>query len=805
MPTWTIGIAVAAVLIFMITYEARRRKRPVEQERAGSAALPEPPLLPASELLPLNPDPTPVSQAGEAAFVSQPNPSVPLEAESADTWRAFDPTLVSTQAVAPLATQVVAPFATQVVAPFATQVVAALETQAVAPLATHGAETLESADRASVAGFDGRSPWDERFVAAGLLRLKAEPSVGAGMTFWHGAPLALLVKAMRAHRDEDKGAFIGHLNAVAALAAGADLRVQRRHAFALLKAYPEEYWAFNYYVRRVIADRWRFKLVARLLQLHEPMLGMTANLLLTAQNPAATPAPIRQVFISRAGEAVVWSGWEAVFTAQALLAFGRRDLAASVIRGACQPDMDDAIRFVGLNHLAQTAPSGAEGARSRVRSLVTALRVSPNHVTAANLLKSIVADLHGLPDLARTNDAADFADGRSEVFERDGSLDIAQSAQERLQFAEFLRPEERAQTDGLARAVRYDRVIERELCTIRRGVDMPRPPADVDAWTIATTIPDVVTARQAVYRARMEQVSFYTSGQSSFYMDRAGSVARIVSSGHSSFFSRAFVQSREAVPLRGHYVDLTLAFGHGNYSHFLLDRFPRLMFADSDEDRGAGLMVDADTVDRMRDMLELLGDRRQIVPIALDRVYEIESVTAFSRAQHPAQCGYPGYLAFFRSLAPPLAGPPSRRIVVHRASGRRGIVNEAAFHATLTEQGFEIVRLETMSLREQITLFSEANVIVGMHGAGFSNVVFCAPGAKLIEIMPVGYRMPGYVILASQLGHEYYGYTEYNETNRRLATADQFSDTEIDIRRWSRFLASCLDASHHVPADNLPN
>ena len=39
-----------------------------------------------------------------------------------------------------------------------------------------------------------------------------------------------------------------------------------------------------------------------------------------------------------------------------------------------------------------------------------------------------------------------------------------------------------------------------------------------------------------------------------------------------------------------------------------------------------------------------------------------------------------------------------------------------------------------LSVREQIKLFSQAELVVGIHGAGMSNIVFCHPGASVVEI-----------------------------------------------------------------------
>lgn len=48
---------------------------------------------------------------------------------------------------------------------------------------------------------------------------------------------------------------------------------------------------------------------------------------------------------------------------------------------------------------------------------------------------------------------------------------------------------------------------------------------------------------------------------------------------------------------------------------------------------------------------------------------------------------------------------------------------------------FEIVKLKDMPFKDQISYFYNANIVVGAHGAGLSNVLFCNPGTKLVEIL----------------------------------------------------------------------
>jgi capsular polysaccharide biosynthesis protein len=78
---------------------------------------------------------------------------------------------------------------------------------------------------------------------------------------------------------------------------------------------------------------------------------------------------------------------------------------------------------------------------------------------------------------------------------------------------------------------------------------------------------------------------------------------------------------------------------------------------------------------------------------------------------------------------------PDRRIYINRkdATARR-LINEDSVIALLEHYGFESVTLSGKSVEDQVRLFGNATHIVGAHGAGLANIVFCRPGAKLLEL-----------------------------------------------------------------------
>ena len=64
----------------------------------------------------------------------------------------------------------------------------------------------------------------------------------------------------------------------------------------------------------------------------------------------------------------------------------------------------------------------------------------------------------------------------------------------------------------------------------------------------------------------------------------------------------------------------------------------------------------------------------------------------------------------------------------------REIINEEEVRLYLKNKDFNFIRLAELSFKEQINIFYNANLIVGLHGSGFANLTFCKPKTKIIEI-----------------------------------------------------------------------
>ncbi len=102
-----------------------------------------------------------------------------------------------------------------------------------------------------------------------------------------------------------------------------------------------------------------------------------------------------------------------------------------------------------------------------------------------------------------------------------------------------------------------------------------------------------------------------------------------------------------------------------------------------------------------------------------------------------------------------LQTPRNRRLLLARKGPTRKIHNMEQVDLFLSRYGFETVYLDGMSSRDQILLFQGAEFIIGSHGAGLSNLLFCEAGTKVIELSPVSEFRPFFWMISDKLNLVY--------------------------------------------------
>lgn len=97
-----------------------------------------------------------------------------------------------------------------------------------------------------------------------------------------------------------------------------------------------------------------------------------------------------------------------------------------------------------------------------------------------------------------------------------------------------------------------------------------------------------------------------------------------------------------------------------------------------------------------------------------------------------------------------------RLYISRKYTANRRIINEDEIIKILDKFGFKTVVLESMSVIDQAALMANAKVIISPHGGGLSNLVFCSPGTKVIEIFSPKYVYPCYWLVSNLVELEYY-------------------------------------------------
>ena len=142
----------------------------------------------------------------------------------------------------------------------------------------------------------------------------------------------------------------------------------------------------------------------------------------------------------------------------------------------------------------------------------------------------------------------------------------------------------------------------------------------------------------------------------------------------------------------------------------------------------------------------------------------------------------------FLNKQQPLNTDYSERIYISRqqASYRR-IVNEDEVIKYLEKFGFRSVKLETMSVAEQASCLAAAKVVVAPHGGGLTNLVFCSPGTKVIEIFSPLYVPYCYWMISNLCGLEHY-YLIGDLVDDGTPTKPLHKDMQLDLNSLEKLL-----------------
>ena len=146
-------------------------------------------------------------------------------------------------------------------------------------------------------------------------------------------------------------------------------------------------------------------------------------------------------------------------------------------------------------------------------------------------------------------------------------------------------------------------------------------------------------------------------------------------------------------------------------------------------------------------------------------------------------------MATFRRLseAVPWTYGAAEEIYVARTDAHNRVAeNEAELIELLERQGVRIVVPGALSVAEQIAAFRAARLVIGPHGAGLSNIVFCQSGSFVYELLPRHYPNAVFNRLAQSADLNYWA-DLFDGSGRAMRTRAPGASTSTSSRRdWMR-------------------
>jgi capsular polysaccharide biosynthesis protein len=213
---------------------------------------------------------------------------------------------------------------------------------------------------------------------------------------------------------------------------------------------------------------------------------------------------------------------------------------------------------------------------------------------------------------------------------------------------------------------------------------------------------------------------------------------------------------------RGPVVAVNSPYG-ANYYHWMLDVVPRLELlrrhaADTME-QDPTLLLETLREPFQYEVLEWLGIPSSRVRATSERSYRGFPLIVPSLAGqpiHPPHWCVRYAKSALAGIGGTLPSVPHRRLYITRAGQqRRRILNEDALLDVLTERGFEAFDPTGLTVGEQAAAFGAATHVIATHGAALTNLLFCPPGARVLEFFSPTYRPACYFLIARHLGLGY--------------------------------------------------
>lgn len=242
---------------------------------------------------------------------------------------------------------------------------------------------------------------------------------------------------------------------------------------------------------------------------------------------------------------------------------------------------------------------------------------------------------------------------------------------------------------------------------------------------------------------------------------------------------------------QGRFAVVGYNYAHGYY-HWMLEVLPRFEILRRSKVAFDGVYMSPLITRFQREALDAIGFDPQCAVWSDAKTHiKADSLIVPSLPGAPGQI--PRWVAdYLRNLFLPnsAVAQDQRLLISRRKAARRRILNEEAVFVALQPLGFREVILEDFSLQEQARLFASAQCIVATHGAALTNLVFCSPGARVVELFAPTRYYNNFQVLSHLMGLQYQGLLTSLKGVSRTEARKQ--DLLVDVGNLSSYVESAL-------------
>lgn len=202
----------------------------------------------------------------------------------------------------------------------------------------------------------------------------------------------------------------------------------------------------------------------------------------------------------------------------------------------------------------------------------------------------------------------------------------------------------------------------------------------------------------------------------------------------------------------------------GNYGHWMIDGVGLLYLAlrEYGIDEIDYFLVPVLRYDFQKESLLAMGiPEHKIIELPALSCFRFERLICASAPRGQSSCVTPGWLidgyrkALLVDDKAGVVGKGRRLYISRRDASSRKFINEDEIVNLLNNAGFETIELSKFGFSEKIELFAQADIIVGLTGAGLTNLMFCSKDTHVVEIFPTSFVTYFYASMAGYLGLDY--------------------------------------------------